>query len=618
MKKSDTEQDTSVLEEKIVPRRQTDEELDKELQQIEEENRREEQYYEERRRERHERNLKRKKRQIRNRNLALIITALVILGGAGYYFRDQLGLQDKAELLVAKAKEVIPGNSPQSQENTGPADGEPEEKTAGEIPEADRNSAGEPETPKADVNSADDSENQENDGSDTGEAGQEGNSTGESSNPQNQPEQEATQAAAEDVNRVMPQAAAAGAGIIRRQIRHEKKVLTTAKEKAAQYDYDGAISLLQKDNAYVRNVHFQNAAQKFQKTKDKCVAWSPEQVTHIFYHSLIVDTSKAFDGDYKTDGYNQVMTTMTEFNKITQIMYDKGYVMVNLYDLAGLDEDGRMKAKQIYLPKGKTPFVLSQDDVCYYHSQDGDGIATRLVVDDEGKVRNEYVQDDGSTVVGDYDVVPLIDRFVEEHPDFAYHGHKGIVALTGYNGILGYRTDISYQTRPDDLNDDKKAWLDAHPDFDLDTERAGAKKVADAMKAEGWTFASHTWGHKNMSTVSMERLQTDTENFKENVDPLIGGTDIIIFAFGADINGGGEYTGDEKFNYLKSQGYDYYCNVDSNKYFVQITDEYFRMGRRNVDGYRMYYNPDLLSDLFDAGEVFDSSRPTPVPPMNGG
>ena len=210
MKKSDTEQDTSVLEEKIVPERQTDEELDKELQQIEEENRREEQYYEERRRERHERNLKRKKRQIRNRNLALIITALVILGGGGYYFRDQLGLQDKAEMLVAKAKEVIPGNSTQSQENTGSADGEPETegKTTGE-------------TPEADANSTDDSENQENDGSDTGKAGQEGNSTGESSDTQNQPEQEVTQVAAEDVNRVMPQAAAAGAGIIRRQIRHE-------------------------------------------------------------------------------------------------------------------------------------------------------------------------------------------------------------------------------------------------------------------------------------------------------------------------------------------------------------------------------------------------------------
>ncbi|MFR6581827.1 MAG: hypothetical protein ACLURP_07260 [Ruminococcus sp.] len=277
----------------------------------------------------------------------------------------------------------------------------------------------------------------------------EDNSSDSVNQPEQEAEQEAAQAAAIDLNGVMPQAAAAGAGIIRRQIRHEKKVLTTAKEKAAQYDYDGAISLLQKDNAYVRNVHFQNAAEKFQKKKDKCVAWSPEQVTHIFYHSLIVDTSKAFDGDYKTDGYNQVMTTMDEFNKITQIMYDEGYVMVNLYDLADVDENGKMQAKQVYLPKGKTPFVLSQDDVCYYHSQDGDGIATKLVIDEEGKVRNEYVQDDGSTVVGDYDVVPLIDRFVEEHPDFAYHGHKWNCSAyrLQWNPGLPHRYQLSDKTR---------------------------------------------------------------------------------------------------------------------------------------------------------------------------
>ena len=75
---------------------------------------------------------------------------------------------------------------------------------------------------------------------------------------------------------------------------------------------------------------------------------------------------------------------------------------------------------------------------------DGDGFATKLIVDEEGKIRNEYVEDDGSISVGDYDMVPLIDRFVEEHPDFSYRGAKGIVALTGYNGILGYRTDSSY------------------------------------------------------------------------------------------------------------------------------------------------------------------------------
>ena len=135
------------------------------------------------------------------------------------------------------------------------------------------------------------------------------------------------------------------------------------------------------------------------------------------------------------------------------------------------------------------------------------------------------------------------------------------------------------------------------------------------MKEEGWVFASHTWGHLNVGEISLDRLQADTQRFKENVDPLIGGTDIIIFAFGADLAGIEDYSG-EKFEYLKSCGYNYFCNVDSSQYYVQMRDNYFRMGRRNLDGYRMYYNPELVADLFDASQVFDPSRPTPVPPMS--
>lgn len=396
--------------------------------------------------------------------------------------------------------------------------------------------------------------------------------------------------------------------------KEEKKIYKRAKLYSQQYNYDKAIKVLKESSYYETNSRFQHAVEVYQKKKDSCVSWPIDQVTHVFYHTLIADTSKAFDGDYKAADYDQVMTTIDEFNKITQSMYDKGYVMVNIYDLAKVDENGNMSAGEILLPPGKVPFVLSQDDVCYYHYMDGDGFATKLVVDEDGKIRNEYVNDDGSVSVGDYDMVPLIDRFVEEHPDFSYRGAKGIVALTGYNGILGYRTDISYETRPDDLDQNKVDWLNSHPDFNLDTEREEAKKVAQAMKEDGWVFASHTWGHLNVSQISLERLQADTQKFKENVDPLIGGTDIIIFAFGADLTGVEDYSGD-KFEYLKNQGYNYYCNVDSSKYYVQLRDRYFRMGRRNLDGYRMYYNPDLLTDLFDASAVFDPARPVPVPPM---
>ena len=394
----------------------------------------------------------------------------------------------------------------------------------------------------------------------------------------------------------------------------EDRLIRRARRYGKQYDYDRAIKIFTDSELYEKSERLHKYVEKYKKKKASCVAWPIEEVTHVFYHSLIVDPSKAFDGDYKTDGFNQVMTTIDEFNKITQAMYDKGYVMVSIKDMASVDENGNMVPGEILLPPGKIPFVLSQDDVCYYHFMDNNGFATKLVVDEDGKVRNEYINDDGSVSVGDYDMVPLIDRFVGEHPDFSYRGAKGIIALTGYNGILGYRTDSSYETRPDDLDRDKVEWLDAHPEFNLETEREGAKKVAEAMKKNGWLFASHTWGHLNVGEISMERLQRDTQKFKENVDPVIGGTDIIIFAFGADLNQAEDYSG-EKFEFLKGQGYNYFCNVDSQKYFVQLRDRYLRMGRRNLDGYRMYYNPEMLDDLFDAAAVFDPTRPVPVAPM---
>ena len=48
------------------------------------------------------------------------------------------------------------------------------------------------------------------------------------------------------------------------------------------------------------------------------------------------------------------------------------------------------------LPEGKKPFVLSLDDLSYYHSYDGRGIASKLVLDENGKPTCEYIQADGS------------------------------------------------------------------------------------------------------------------------------------------------------------------------------------------------------------------------------
>lgn len=350
------------------------------------------------------------------------------------------------------------------------------------------------------------------------------------------------------------------------------------------------------------------------ETTPELVEYPLEQITHVFFHTLIYDTSRAFAGG-KADSYNQVMTTVSEFKKMLMSMYEKGYVMVSPHDMAVVREDGSIRPGKILLPEGKIPFVLSQDDVSYYHYMENSGFADQLVLDENGEVKCRYTDADGTVSVGNYDLVPLVNEFVKEHPDFSYHGRKGVLAMTGYDGVLGYRTDISYKTG-ENLQDDQRKFLEEHPEFDYSQEVQRAKKVADALKEEGWEFASHTWGHKNALESSLEELQADNEKWEASVTPILGRTDMIFFAFGADIGDWKEYSEDNsKFAYYKSRGYNYFCNVDSSRYWVQITDRYFRQGRRNLDGYRMYYDPEMLSDLFDVSEVWDISRPTPVLPM---
>ncbi len=405
-----------------------------------------------------------------------------------------------------------------------------------------------------------------------------------------------------------------------------KSTIAEADYLAKTYAYDDAIALLKTVENYETDTEVQAKITEIEGVKASCVPVKLEEVTHIFYHSLVVDEQRAFgnqDNDSQAVGNNQWMTTVDEFNAITQEMYDRGYVLVSIHDLYTVttDENGNEKWEpaEILLPEGKKAFVMSLDDLSYYHAYDNYGYAARLILDENGKVVNEYYDAAGNLEIGAFDCVPLLDEFVEKHPDASYRGAKGIIALTGYNGVLGYRTDATYDLSSPDCDIHQQAWIKAHPDFALDNERAEAKKVADAMKANGWEFASHTWGHMRVGDRSLESIKVDTKKWLDNVAPIVGDVDTIIFAHGTDLEDAGAYSeSNEKYQYLKSQGFRLFCNVDSNEYSTFLGEDYMRQGRRNLDGYRIYYNAygdqDNLSDLFDAKKILDPDRP-PVPEL---
>ena len=397
----------------------------------------------------------------------------------------------------------------------------------------------------------------------------------------------------------------------------KEEAMKTADLQAKQYDYDGAIATL---NALSKteDTEVSSKIAEYEEAKAKLVPVDMNNITHIFFHILIVDTDRALKDTHQGRQYNSVMTTIPEFKEVIQEMYDRGYVMVHMHDMAEMQEqpDGtkKMVKKQIMLPEGKKPFVMSEDDVNYYIYMQGSGFADKMVLDEDGKPKLQYTDKDGNVSVGDYDLVPILDAFVEEHPDFAYHGHKAILAFTGYNGVLGYRTDETFDPNSPALDPKNKA----NPNIEEDKETV--KKLTQALKSDGYEFASHSWGHINFSTRSLEAIQKDTDRWERNVEPLLPDPcEVLLYPFGDDIGDWHPYQKgkeDGKYDLLEAAGFRYFCNVDSARVWMQYGDDFVRQGRRNLDGYRLYESysgaADRLSDLIDVKKVFDTRRPTPI------
>lgn len=371
--------------------------------------------------------------------------------------------------------------------------------------------------------------------------------------------------------------------------------LVAAKKAANQYDYERALTLLKgqssKSATTLRN--------SINSTKKELVTWNkPDQFRHLFFHSLIVDPQKAFKSK-SARGYADYMVTIPEFNKIIDQVYKNNYVLVGLQDIIQTGKDGKkstISINNIKLPKGKKPLILSQDDVSYYKYMKGDGFAKDLFIDKNGEIKNHYV-DGGKSQVGNYDLIPIIDQFVKKHPDFSYRGSKGTIALTGYNGVLGYRSSISQSSKKD-----------------LPATKTAIKKattVANAIKKDGWTFASHSWGHINMKESPLSDIQRDNTLWMKEVAPIVGKTNIFIDPFGADVGGSEPYSeSNAKYKYLSQQGFNIFCNVDASKpSWGQLGDKFYRNARINVDGIRFQSDLDgsdtVLRQFFNTKQVID-------------
>lgn len=267
---------------------------------------------------------------------------------------------------------------------------------------------------------------------------------------------------------------------------------------------------------------------------------------------------------------NDTRMSVDEFKDALSKLYNAGYVLVDVYEIAHKDETGTfVYSDTIKVPQGKKPLIISQQDVSY-GLDSSEGTANKLVLVD-GEIKAQYTSND-KTEFGDYDIVPILEAFIEEHPDFSYDGARAILGVSGSEGVLGYRTTSYFSSSAEDNP------YASYGTFDTKSETESAKEVADELKAKGYRFASCGFDSNITYGAEYSIVEEDVKSWSDEVKPVVGETNLILLPRQTDIASWKGYTEDNnKYKLLLDEGFRYYfVGNASAPFMLQTKDGYVR------------------------------------------
>jgi len=393
-----------------------------------------------------------------------------------------------------------------------------------------------------------------------------------------------------------------------RQEREALELLEEAALLAAGYDYDTAIAKLEGFTGNkAKYPEMEIRLSEYKQQKSLLVAHNDAgAIPNLAFHVLVADPSRTWTNQELGGKYNRNFVTTDEFEKILEQLYNNGYVLVDMDCFIAETVTGESvtySSKPLYLPDGKKPVMITETMVNYYNymidsngdgapDKDAAGFATKLVVQN-GAVKAAMVNSAGETVIGNYDLVPILEDFIEQHPDFSYHGSRALLAVSGHEGVFGYRTN--------------KSVIDSKGQAYYDSEVAAAKEVVAALKEAGYEFASYTYADEAYGKFDATNIQKDISKWTAEVLPILGSCDTLVYAKTSDISANGDYT-TSKFNVLYDAGFRYFISHTTGDPSCKIAGNYVRQLRIMVTGTQMAHAANTYAKYFDSQSVLNSTR----------
>ncbi len=389
-----------------------------------------------------------------------------------------------------------------------------------------------------------------------------------------------------------------------------QQTMEKAEELASAYYYKEAIEALDAFGDMSKYPDMQAKRAEYVNTQNQLVEHKDiSTIPNLSFHVLMVDPARAFAKEDLGGKYNRNFVSTTEFAKILEQLYANGYVLVDFDSVTGSNTDATgadmFFPNSIYLPAGKKPIMLTETLVNYFAymidgnkdgvaDAQGAGFASKLVVEGD-TVKAEYVDASGQTLVGDFDFVPILESFIAQHPDFSYQGARATLAVTGYEGVFGYRTNTSYiATKGNDY---------------YNNEVAGAKAVAAKLRELGYTIACFTYNNEDYGKFTANQIQADLQQWTQQITPVLGDVDTLVYAQASDLQ---DYNSNA-FQVLYTSGFRYFVGFSSQQPWAEINTNYVRQKRLMVTGNAMAWKTSQFNGMFDCASILDVNLRGNVP-----
>ena len=303
------------------------------------------------------------------------------------------------------------------------------------------------------------------------------------------------------------------------------------------------------------------------------------EIEHLTFNTLMAFPEKALsDSNNLSSIYDESKITVNEFKNILEELYKNNFVLVDIYDIIDITNN---TIKQSNLPKDKKPLILSFDNVSYKSNYQNLGEIDKLIIDRNNNLASyttkKSIQD---RVQYDNEFELILENFIKKHNDFSFNNARGIIFLTGENGVLGYNTN--------------------HKNASSKYEQKRVSEVIKKLKSLGWRFGSNNYSYKSISTKNDLEFAKELSLWNQEIKSLIGDTNIFAFPYG-------EYSENNvsKLELLLTNGFKIFFTNSFENTITQSKDIFF-MNRKEVNGNTLRNNSQQFENLFDCKKVYDN------------